>query len=163
MTFSPNFFSFFFRPIFKCYLLLSLWTDWLQISCEASWDGALLQLWKLCWLSIFCLFCNCFFIFSAQFSNFLKILGRLTSNFMWGIVGRVSTNVMEIMLMQQFCQRQGRWASCYDNAGLLRRWVLVSCNGMPDSYLHRVWNMLLVSDSFLHVGIWWKQTPIYSH
>ena len=37
----------------------------------------------------------------------LKFLGRLTSNFMWGILERVSTKVIEIMLIQlffHFCQ-----------------------------------------------------------
>ena len=108
----------FFRPIFKCYLLWSLLTDWLQI------------LWSLKSMAIMPIehFCNCFFICSAQFSNFLKILGRLTSNYinflkilgcltsnvMWGILGRVSTKVMEIMLMQQFLSAgcQSPWASC---------------------------------------------------
>ena len=59
-----NLFFIFFRLFFKCYLLCLL-PDYLQISCEASWGGFLLQLWKLCWLTIFCNF----FIFSAQFSN----------------------------------------------------------------------------------------------
>ena len=99
----------FFSPIFKCYLLRSLWTDWLQISCEASWGGFLVMLWKLCWLSIVCIFCIFFIIFfqsNFQMLSCLKFLDWLTSNCMWGIlVGRVSTKVMEIMLMHQFCQQ----------------------------------------------------------
>ena len=43
-----QFFLHFFVPIFKHYLLWSLWTDWLQISCEAFWGGSLLKLLKLC-------------------------------------------------------------------------------------------------------------------
>ena len=35
----------------------------------------------------------------------LKFLGRLTSNFMLGILGRDSIKIMESMLMQQFCEQ----------------------------------------------------------
>ena len=104
--------SFFFMPIFKSYLPWSLWTDWLQISCEAFWWGSLLKLWKLCWLSIFCLFCNGL-ILSAQFSNFLKILCRLTSNFMRypgeGFYPSYG-NYTDAAILS--AEHQGLWASC---------------------------------------------------
>ena len=48
-----NFFFIFFSQLFKRYLLWSSGADWLQILCEASWEGSLPTLWKLCWCSNF--------------------------------------------------------------------------------------------------------------
>ena len=86
-SFVPKCFLICFRTIFKYCLLWSLWPDWLQISCDASWVRSILKWWKLCGLSIFCIFS---FIFQPHFLKLspLKFLGRLTSYFMWGILGR---------------------------------------------------------------------------
>ena len=45
-----------------------------------------------------------FIFFQANFQTLSphKFVDRLTSNFMWGILGRVSTKDMEIMLIEHF-------------------------------------------------------------
>ena len=56
-------------------------------------------------LHLFQFFLHFFSPISKHYRSHLKIPGWLTSNVMWGILGKVSIKVMEIMLMQQLCQQ----------------------------------------------------------
>ena len=83
--------------VFKRYLLWSLWTDCLQILCEASRCGSLPTLWKLWFLA-------CYYRRTrqnrpnVQMLSPLKFMDWLASNFTWGILVWVSTTVMETMI-----------------------------------------------------------------
>ena len=83
--------------LFKCYLLWSLRTDWLQMLCEASWCGSLPMLWQLGFLVCYyrCIRQN---RPNVQTLSPLKIMNWLASKFMWDMLVWVSTKVMEIRI-----------------------------------------------------------------
>ena len=125
-----HFFLHFFSPIFKRYLLWNSWADWLQMLCEASWGESLSILWK---------------------RYLLKFVDRLTSNFMWGIPGRVSTKVTEIVqfLLHFFSpifKRYLLWSSMAD-------WLQILCDASWGGSLLKLLKLCwlsIFSSFFLH-------------
>ena len=95
-------FAIFFRPIFKCSEVC--WS--IDFKFHVKHPGSLLMFWKWCWLSIFCIFCNFFFIVSAQFSN------AISPEIPW-----------PIDLKFLLAEHQGPWASCFRKLAPLRVYI----------------------------------------
>ena len=74
-----------------------------------------MKIWKLCWFSNFSIFTNFFLFFQANFQMLspLKFVDWLTSNFVWGILGRVTTKCLEIMLIEHFLHFFSPIFKCY--------------------------------------------------